>query len=123
MKQDTSPEENRKFVAAVSAARSGRSMVPRILVRLGLLLLIGGAGSCITGEGACHRRAIAALGCCPGCDENCEVSKSPEAMLALDECLADLAERRQEVEQADTSDDGGTTAVGDDGETTFDSFW
>jgi hypothetical protein len=100
------------------------NMVSRLLARVGLLLLAGSAGSCISGEAECHRRAMAMLGCCPFCDENCDVSKNADAKFAEDACLADLAEQRQDVERDVTSDDDGdTTHSGDDSATTLDPFW
>lgn len=102
----------------------GHGMVSRLLARLGVLLLAGAAGSCVSGEAECHRRATAMLGCCPFCDENCNVSKNADARFAEDACLADLAEQRQEAPPDVTSDDdGGATQVGDDGETTLDPVW
>lgn len=97
--------------------------------RVGLLLLLtSGTTSCITEEGQCHRRAMAMLGCCPSCDANCEVSNNADAKFALESCLADLGQQRdQEDARHDqtsaSEEDVGTTPVGGSGETTFGGAW
>ena len=93
-----------------------------------LLLLTSGTAACISEEAACHRRAMAMLGCCPSCDANCEVSKNADAKFALDSCLADLGQQRDQDDQRQdrtsaAEADAGTTQAEGSGETTFGETW
>lgn len=98
----------------------------RFLRQVGLFLVTTGATSCLSGEGECHRRATASLGCCPFCDDSCEVSKNADARAVLDSCLADLGEQQAEQlqdEMAASEGDTGGPQGEDTGESTFPGDW
>lgn len=68
--------------------------MPRIGVACGLLLGVV-VGACLdTPADLCHQQAIAGLGCCPFCDEECEVPR--EEIEKTCGALADLDELDEE---------------------------